>query len=154
MSNYTALIAAWNNATQPPPGVIGTALTVGMTTAQKLVAVNAWVVAAPQTPNIPVSSIVGAIVPADYTALTTLQLQQLQFLLQGAQTVFAPIGGTIRSVFSTIFAGKTTTLANLAALVATYDNATQNWCAANGYPVNSAGNGNLSLPDANNAGLV
>ncbi len=154
MAYYTALIAAWNNATQPPPGVIGTALTGGMTTAQKLAAVNAWTVAVPQPANIPVTSIIGAIVPADFTGLTALQLQQLQFLLQASQTVFAPPNGTVRSVFGSIFAGKTTTLANLTALVTPLDNATQNWCAANGYPVNSAGTGNLSIPDTLNAGLA
>lgn len=154
MAYYTALIAAWNNVTQPPSGVTGTALTGGMTTAQKLAAVNAWTVAAPQAANIPVSSIIGAIAPADFLALTALQLQELQFLLQ-AQTVLAPPSGTIRSVFSTIFAGKATTLANLNALVAPFDNATNDWCNANGYPSHgSSGPGNLSPPDCSNAGLV
>ena len=153
MAYYTALIAAWTSVTQPPAGVTGTALTGGMTTAQKLAAVNAWTVAMPQAASIPVSSIVGAILPADFLALTPLQLQQLQFLLQSSQTVSAPPGGTIRSVFATIFAGKATTLANLAALVAPFDNATQNWCAVNGYPTSSVGDGNLSVPDTLNAGL-
>ena len=152
MAYYTALIAAWNNATQPPPGVTGTALT-GLTTAQKVAAVNAWTVAAPQPANIAVTSIIGAILPADFTSLTALQLQQLQFLLQSAQTIFAPPGGTIRSVFASIFAGKTTTLNNLTALVTPFDNATQSWCAANGYPTNGSV-GNLSTSDASNAGLV
>lgn len=44
MAYYTALIAAWNGATQPPTGVTGTGLTGGMTTAQKLAAVNGWTV--------------------------------------------------------------------------------------------------------------
>ena len=44
MAWYTALINAWNGATQPPAGVTGTALTGGMSTAQKLAAVNAWTV--------------------------------------------------------------------------------------------------------------
>lgn len=153
MAYYTALIAAWNNVTQPPPGVTGTALTGGMSTAQKLAAVNAWTVAAPQPANIPVSNIIGAIVPADFMALTALQLQQLQFLLQSAQAVYAPPAGTIRSVFSTIFSGKATTLANLSALVAPYDNAIQSWCAANRYPI-SGTSGNLNSSDAANAGLV
>jgi hypothetical protein len=153
MAYYTVLIAAWNSGTQPPAGVTGAALTGGMSTVQKLAAVNAWTVSAPQPANIPVPRIVGAILPADFMSLTALQLQQMQFLLQTGDTVFAPLGGTIRSVFGTIFAGKATTLANLAALVAPYDNATQNWCAANNYPYN--GNvGNLSLPDCSNAGLV
>ena len=47
MGDYGALIAAWNSATQPPTGVTGTALTSGMTTAQKLAAVNGWTVPGP-----------------------------------------------------------------------------------------------------------
>lgn len=146
MAYYTALQTAWNSVTQPPAGVSGTALSSGMTTAQKLAAVNAWTVPNPQPANIPVTSIIGAITSTDFLALTSLQLQQLQFLLQSAETVFAPPGGTIRSVFGTIFAGKTTTLANLTALVATYDSATQLWTTANGYPT-------LALTDTANAGL-
>ena len=56
-ANYTALIAAWNGATQPPTGTVGTAITGGMTTAQKIAAVNSWVV----TSTIPASyTITGA----------------------------------------------------------------------------------------------
>jgi len=43
MAYYTALTAAWNGATQPPTGVVGTGLT-GLTTANKLVAINGWTV--------------------------------------------------------------------------------------------------------------
>lgn len=42
MADYAALISAWNGATQPPSGVTGTAITGGMTTAQKIAAVNTW----------------------------------------------------------------------------------------------------------------
>jgi hypothetical protein len=44
MAYYIALTAAWNNVTQPPPGVTGTALTGGMTTQQKINAVNGWTI--------------------------------------------------------------------------------------------------------------
>ena len=44
MAYYTALIAAWNGATQPPTGVSGTGLTSGMTTDQKIAAVNGWTI--------------------------------------------------------------------------------------------------------------
>lgn len=49
MAYYDALIAAWNGATQPPAGVTGAALT-GLTTAQKLAAVNGWTVVGPNVP--------------------------------------------------------------------------------------------------------
>lgn len=151
MAYYTALVTAWNSVTQPPVGVTGTALT-GLTTAQKVAAINGWTVTTPLAANIPVSNIIGAIQPADFLALTALQLQQLQFLLQSATTIYAPPGGTVRSVFGTIFSGKTTTLNSLTALVTPFDNAVQSWCAINGYPTSGSA-GNLSLSDAANAGV-
>jgi hypothetical protein len=57
MAFYDALIAAWNNATQPPAGVTGTGLTAQMTTAQKLDAINGWTVAG--TVDVPVEAVVG-----------------------------------------------------------------------------------------------
>jgi hypothetical protein len=56
--NYSALITAWHDATQPPTGVTGTGLTGSMTTAQKIVAVNGWTVPGPNI-DVPVSSVVG-----------------------------------------------------------------------------------------------
>lgn len=59
MAYYTALIAAWNGATQPPAGVTGTALT-GLSTAAKIAAINGWTVAGPNV-DVPVSAIVGSL---------------------------------------------------------------------------------------------
>lgn len=39
---YAALVAAWNNPTQPPPGVTGAPLTASMVTEDKILVVNAW----------------------------------------------------------------------------------------------------------------
>lgn len=149
MSYYTALITAWNAGTVPN-GVTGSPLT-GLPTAQKLANINAWTVAGPALPpNIPVTNIIAAINPTDFLALTALQLQELQFLLQSAETVFAPISGTIRSVFSTIFTGKTTTLNNLSTLVAQYDSPPIPWVTApNGAGLNSP----VSQNDLTEAGL-
>lgn len=153
MPYYTALISAWNNATQPPPGVIGTALT-GLTTAQKVAAVNAWKVAAPKPCLLTPSQIINACVFADLAALTQLQLTQFATLLSGAIVDASP-NTPIRLGIQALFSGKTTTLQNLAALVAPFDNATADWCFSNGYPtLGSAGPGNISLSDAANAGLV
>ena len=44
MAYYTALITAWNGATQPPTGVTGSGLLGGDTTAQKITKVNAWTI--------------------------------------------------------------------------------------------------------------
>jgi hypothetical protein len=105
----------------------------GQTTANKVIRVNAWTVATPKPALVDTTKVINAILPADFTALTALQLQQMQFLLQGKGTVDASPGTTIRAVFQTIFAGKATTLANLTALVTPYDNATKLWLVANGY---------------------
>lgn len=44
MPDYSALISAWNSTTQPPVGVLGSALVATMTTSQKITVVNAWTV--------------------------------------------------------------------------------------------------------------
>lgn len=129
-----ALIAAWNSVTQPPAGVTGTGLTAGMTTQQKIDAVDGWTVAvaghlpALLTP----SQILNAIVFADLATLTQLQVLQLTLLLSGT-TVDVTSGTIIRAAIQALFAGKTTTLANLAALVAPFDNPTQPWWQSVGF---------------------
>jgi hypothetical protein len=133
MSYYTILINAWNGVVQPPTGVTGTGLTVGMTTQQKLDAVNAWtVVGAAQKCIIPVYQIINAIAPADFLALTATQLSQLQLLLN-AGTVDVSPGTTIRAIFQSMFVGKTTTINNLVALVKSFDSPPVLWWQANGY---------------------
>lgn len=147
--SYAALVSAWNNATQPPPGVTGTGLNAGMTTAQKLAAVNAWTVPNPQPAILNVTAVLNAIASADFLALTTSQIGQMQLLLQagGDGIVNASPGTTVRAVFQSIFAGKATTLSNLLALVSPYDNATQLWVTANGYGAQ------LQMYDVTAAGL-
>lgn len=147
MAYYDALVAAWNGATQPPAGVTGTAITSGMTTAQKLAAVNGWTVANPQKAILTPSAILNAVVPADLAALTSTQVAVFTLVLQGS-TVDASIGTTVRAAVQTIFTGKTTTLSQLGALVAPYDNATQPWYQANGY-----GTAPLTLATVAAAGL-
>lgn len=74
MSYYSNLIAAWNNATQPPAGVSGTALT-GLTTAQKLAAVNGWAVtgSSPTAFGITGVQIANCINWTEFAALTAQQ---------------------------------------------------------------------------------
>lgn len=148
MAYYDALIAAWNSGTQPPAGITGTALTGGMTTAQKLAAVNAWtIIGPPKKLVISPSDIINRIVYTDLAALTQIQLLQLQVLLSGT-AVDATQGSPIRTGIQTLFAGKTQTLANLVALVAPYDNPVIIWTVANGYPPG------INLNDAAAAGLT
>lgn len=152
--NYSALVTAWNNASQTtgatlPAGVTGTLLT-GLSTTNKLAAINAWTIAGPaMTAIIPVRQVIAAIAEADYMTLTALQLQQLQFLMQSGENVYAPVGGTVRLVFATIFAGKTTTLNALTALVNQYDAPQNLWVIA---PNGLAFGGLLSTTDLALAG--
>ena len=133
MAYYTNLINAWNSATQPPTGVTGTALT-GLTTANKLIAVNGWtVIGSPLKAILSPSTIINAIVPADLAALTNTQVSFLTLVLQGS-SVDASVGTTVRAAIQTIFSGKTTTLSQLGALVAPFDNPPVSWWSANGYP--------------------
>jgi uncharacterized membrane protein len=148
MAYYDALIAAWNSATQPPTGVTGTPLAVGMSTRQKLAAVNDWRVAGPaQRVILTPSQILNAIVFDDLAALTQLQISQLTLLLAG-NAVDASVGTPIRLGIQKLFTGKAQTLSNLGALVAPFDSSIVSWCAANGYP-----GGGINLNDVTAAGL-
>lgn len=152
MAYYDTLRTVWNSSTQPPAGIIGTALSSGMTTAQKIAAINGWKVASPLTCIVPTYTIYNAIVPTEFVATSSNNQQLLRDIL-GLGTVDASPGTSIRSRITSIFPSSTQTFANLAAVIAPFDNNTNNWCAVHGYPVVN-GSGNLSLPDASNAGLV
>lgn len=147
MAYYDALIAAWNNATQPPPGVTGVSLT-GLTTANKLAAIQVWTVASGVAGKaiLSPSSILNAVAFADLAALTQLQVSQLALLLAGS-SVDASVGTSIRAGIQALFASKTTTINNLGALVAPLDAQPQVlWISKNGYE-------SLSLNDVAAAGL-
>ncbi len=117
MAYYDALIAKWATLT---PG----------TTVAKLAQINAITVAAPaQKAILSPSAILNAVVFADLAALTQLQVTQLTLLLQGG-SVDASVGTSIRAGIQALFAGKTTTLANLGALVAPLDSPTMPWWQA------------------------
>jgi hypothetical protein len=83
MAYYTALINAWNSATQPPTGVTGTGLLGGDTTAQKLAKVQAWTVTgtAPSTFYITGVQIANCINWVEFAALTAAQQLNLLTLL-------------------------------------------------------------------------
>lgn len=154
MSTNTTLINAWNNATQPPPGVTGTGLTAGMTTQQKLNAVNAWTVAHPLPALVSSTELLNAIQAADFAGLGVNGLSQFQIVVT-TPMVDISANSQIRTILATLFSGKTTTLNGITALAAPFDNNTWNWCFANGYPnFGPSGPGNLSLSDTINAGLT
>lgn len=157
MSYYTALITAWNNASLAtgatlPSGVTGSLLN-GLTTAQKIATINAWMITGTAlAPNIPVGLVKGCIQAADLLTLSATQQWAIAFMLDGAQDgrVYAPVGGQLRALFANVFAGKTTTLNALSALVATYDTPAVQWATApNGAGLASP----VSVNDTQNAGL-
>ena len=98
---YAALVAAWNNATQPPTGVTGTPLTA-LTTAQKIVAINGWTVTGviPTNTFFTGSQLINCINWTEFAALTAAQQQNLLLmcasvgnLLGGSSnTAFMPVG--------------------------------------------------------------
>lgn len=151
MAIYTALIAAWNNATQPPPGVTGPPLTA-LSTEQKIVAINSWTVPAPQKAILTPSQILNAVVPSDLATLTIAQVALLTLILQGS-TVDGSAGTTVRAAAQAIFAGKATTLANLGALVATFDSAVLPWWRASVAQNGGGLNCSVSAGDISLAGL-
>lgn len=153
MAYYTALISAWNGATQPPSGVTGNGLSAGMTTAQKLVAINGWTI----TGSVPTSfaltgnQLLNCINWAEFNALTATQQSNLLNLcavpgsiIGGSGNVTLISAGMILAYF-TNHAGPT--IAALTALAQA--TVTPWWQSANG--------GNLLQPvglgDVNNAGL-
>jgi hypothetical protein len=151
MAYYDALVAAWNGATQPPAGVTGTALT-GLTTSQKISAVNGWTVAGPAQPMlVPTYRIYNAIVPAEFQALTAGNQQLIRDIL-GMGTVDVGTGTNVRAVLLQVFGAGTQTRTNLVAIAASYDAPTISWCQKNGYPFGGA-NGALNLNDAAAAGV-
>ena len=129
MGYYDALILKWPT------------LNSG-TTQQKLAQINSLTVAGPaQKALLTPSSILNAIVFADLASLTQLQVTQLTLLLQG-DLVDASPGTSIRAGIQALFSGKTTTLANLGALVASYDSPQIPWATA---PVASGGGGLVAM---------
>lgn len=139
MAYYTALITAWNGATQPPTGVTGTALTGGMTTAQKLAAVNAWTV----TGLVPTSfftaadALLNCINYTEFNLLTAQEKSDLWGMLNvsgqllgGSGNTSHMVAGMIVDFFLTKHAGPNT----IAALTALAQAVTQPWWQSNLYP--------------------
>lgn len=121
MAYYDALVTKWATLS---PG----------TTAAKLAQVNALTVTGSAVKAVlPPSAILNAIVFSDLAALTQLQVTQLTLLLSGTD-IDASAGTPIRAGIQALFAGKTTTLANLAALVAPFDSPSIPWWQSASYP--------------------
>lgn len=127
------MVSVWTAG--KPVGATGATFVVGDSIATKLAAINGWTVSkgAPDRALIDPSAVLNAIVPADLAALTQLQTLQFSLLLSGSQ-IDASQGTTIRAGVQSLFAGKTTTLANLGTLVAPYDSPSWLWRLSVGFP--------------------
>lgn len=151
---YDALTTAWNSITQPPVGVTGTGLNNGMTTTQKLAAINGWTV----TGSIPTTmtaigvDVLNCVVWSEFAALTPQQ--QSNFLML-CSTQGQLLGGSanlskiLPGMIIAYFGGGSGTVANLSALAKA---TTQTWAKVNGYPNAQNGGGGITDTDLANAG--
>jgi hypothetical protein len=119
---YTALINAWNSATQPPTGVTGTGLT-GLTTANKLIAINGWTITGvvPTSFYVTGNQLLNCINWSEFAALTATQQANLLALCQvpgqllggSANTAFI-VDGMFLSCFTNLSGPTITALTALA----------------------------------------
>lgn len=135
MTNYAPLIAAWNSSTQPPTGVTGTGLNGTMTTAQKLAAVNGWVITGtiPTVLSVNGPQILNCINYAEFAAISsTAQLN----LLTMCNNQGPLVGGSANTAFMVdglLIANFTTGSKTIAALTALAQAAVTPWWQANGF---------------------
>jgi hypothetical protein len=118
---YDALTAAWNNPTQPPPGVTGAGLVAGDTTDQKIVKVNAWTIVG----TVPTSFYTTGSEMAnciEWSEMAALTIDQRRDLLQLCSINGPMVGGSAMAhllsggMFVAYFGVQSKTIANLTAL--------------------------------------
>lgn len=153
MAYYDAMIAGWNSATQPPTGVTGTPITAGMTTTQKLAAMNGWTTTGAAIPMIiPTYRVYNVMDINEFNALSAANQQNMRDILAMGEIDLSP-NLPARTRMLALFGAGTATRTAMAAMAVPYDSPTVNWCGKNGYPVTSLGNGGLTMIDAQAAGL-
>lgn len=135
MAYYTALITAWNGATQPPTGVTGTALT-GLSTANKLIAVNGWTVTGtiPTTIMVSGSQIANCIDKTEFIALTAQKQSNILALCNSPGLLLAGSANTSHLLVGLLLDAFTGGGATITALTALATSSVQPWWQANGYP--------------------
>lgn len=150
MAYYDALIAAWNSVTQPPAGVTGTALTGGMTTAQKIVAVNGWTV----TGSVPTSfsttgaALLNCLDKTELQALTAAQRLEILTMCACSGQIAGGSANAGRGAPGLILAYFNVAGATIANLTALAKATVTPWWQANG-----GLNGPVSASDTTAAGL-
>jgi hypothetical protein len=147
MAYYDALIAAWNNPTQPPPGVTGTGLSGTMTTDQKLVAQNGWTMVGPAVKMVvQATDVYNLINLTEYNALSAANQTAVNNLLSMGM-LDASQGTTVRSRFVAIFPSGTQTFTALSNFAKQFDSPQTPWWIVNKY------NNQINGQDLVNAGL-
>ena len=136
MAYYDLFIAAWNNATQPPPGVTGTGLFVGDTTDQKLAKLNAWTVtgAIPTTIYINGSQVLNCINFGEFNAISTTAQNNILTLCANPGQLLGGSANTTGLLVGLLLANFTSGSKTIASLTALAQAITQPWWQSNGYP--------------------
>jgi len=136
MAYYDLFIAAWNNVTQPPPGVTGTGLLGGDTTVQKLAKLNAWTVtgAVPTTIYVTGSQILNCINWNEFNSISTTAQANILSLCNNPGQLLGGSGNTTHLVDGLLLANFTVGSQTIASLTALAQSVTQPWWQANGYP--------------------
>jgi hypothetical protein len=135
MTNYAPLIAAWNSTTQPPTGVLGTALATGMTTQQKLNAVNGWVItgSVPTVLSVTGPQVANCINWTEFNALSSTAQINILTLCNSPGPLVGGSANTTFLVDGMILASFTTGSKTIAALTALAQAAVTPWWQQNGF---------------------
>jgi hypothetical protein len=154
--DYTKLTAAWNSATQPPTGVTGQPLLSTDTTQQKVTKINGWTMVGtvPTATLVPAWQLYDEIVVTEYDAAPAASQAIINNILAMGNVNCAQ-GSNARRRLLAVFPSGTTSNTNLTSLFGSIYTPQQDWCFTNAYSTHGInGPGNLSVSDANNAGLV
>jgi hypothetical protein len=130
MAYYDVFVAAWN-AGGLPVGASGTPITGGMTTPQKMAALNGWTIVVAQPTIIETYKIFNALDPAEFDALSAALKTRVRDIL-GMGVVDASPGTHAHTVLLAAFGAATVSRAALAAVANTFKTVTP-WWQANGY---------------------
>lgn len=132
---YTALINVWSTTTLPA-NTSGTPLSGAMTTAQKLAAVNGWIVTGVVPTSISITGVqlANCINWTEFAALTPAQQQNLLLLCLQTGSLLGGTANTTHLLVGMILAYFTNASGpTILALTALAQGAMQPWWQANGY---------------------
>jgi len=119
MAYYTPLITAWNSPTVLPSGVTGTLLS-GLSTANKIIAINGWILtgSVPSTFQVSGAQVLNCINWPEFAALTAQQQNNIFMACAGSSSgmITGGAGTFIGGMFVAYFSLAGPTIAALTAL--------------------------------------